>query len=268
MRWRSCRAGLALRRAVRRQFGRADVVRVAAHPPARYGGPDRRWRRRAFRRLSALSAVWLAEEFDRLPSVFGGCWRDDTGSVPVGRAAEVGPLVSAICRNARAVFAPSLSGVDRDLRQARRDGTLQLRFRSPAADETPRPSLCRVAGATAATRTAFSLADLITYLPCDLMTKVDIASMAHGLECRQPFLDYRVVELAARMPRRLKFRRGQGKLVLRKAFADLLPRVDPASRPKMGFGVPLDHWFRHEMTRFHAGYRPRRQSARAGLFPA
>ena len=58
--------------------------------------------------------------------------------------------------------------------------------------------------------TAFSLADLTTYLPCDLMTKVDIASMAHGLECRQPFLDYRVVELAARMPLKLKFCRGHG----------------------------------------------------------
>jgi asparagine synthase (glutamine-hydrolysing) len=94
--------------------------------------------------------------------------------------------------------------------------------------------------------TAFSLADLATYLPCDLMTKVDIASMAHGLECRQPFLDYRVVELAARMPRQLKFRGGRGKRILRETFADLLP---PAiqRRSKMGFGVPLDHWFRHEL---------------------
>ena len=94
--------------------------------------------------------------------------------------------------------------------------------------------------------TAFSLADLVTYLPCDLMTKVDIASMAHGLECRQPFLDYRVVELAARMPRRLKFRYGRGKRILREVFADLLP--EPIRRrSKMGFGVPLDHWFRHEL---------------------
>jgi asparagine synthase (glutamine-hydrolysing) len=97
--------------------------------------------------------------------------------------------------------------------------------------------------------TAFSLADLVTYLPCDLMTKVDIASMAHGLECRQPFLDYRVVELAARMPVRLKFQRGRGKRILRDAFADLLPD-SIARRPKMGFGVPLDHWFRNELRDF------------------
>jgi asparagine synthase (glutamine-hydrolysing) len=82
-----------------------------------------------------------------------------------------------------------------------------------------------------------------TYLPCDILTKVDIASMAHGLECRQPFLDYRVVELAVRMPLAMKFRRGQGKRVLLEAFADLIP-PEVVRRKKMGFGVPLDHWFR------------------------
>ena len=73
-----------------------------------------------------------------------------------------------------------------------------------------------------------------------------MASMAYGLECRQPFLDHRVVELAARMPVGLKFRRGRGKRILREAFADLLP-PPIRRRRKMGFGVPLDHWFRHEM---------------------
>ncbi len=94
--------------------------------------------------------------------------------------------------------------------------------------------------------TAFALTDLTTYLPCDLMTKVDIASMAHSLECRQPFLDYRLVELAAALPVGLKFRRGIGKRLLRDAFGDLLP-VQIWTRSKMGFGVPLDHWFRNEL---------------------
>ena len=94
--------------------------------------------------------------------------------------------------------------------------------------------------------TAMSLTDLVTYLPCDLMTKVDIASMAHGLECRQPFLDYRVVELAASLPIGLKYRGGQGKRLLRAAFGHLLPRVI-WTRRKMGFGVPLEHWFRNEL---------------------
>ena len=108
-----------------------------------------------------------------------------------------------------------------------------------------------LAGPLAASRSrgpvaAASLTDLTTYLPCDLMTKVDIASMAHGLECRSPFLDYRLVELAARMPQRLKFRFGRGKRILREAFADLLPQAIQR-RSKMGFGVPLDHWFRKEL---------------------
>jgi len=94
--------------------------------------------------------------------------------------------------------------------------------------------------------TATSLADLVTYLPCDLMTKVDVASMAHGLECRQPFLDYRVAEFAAALPIQFKFRRGRGKRILRETFAEFLPSA-VQRRAKMGFGVPLDHWFRHEL---------------------
>jgi asparagine synthase (glutamine-hydrolysing) len=92
------------------------------------------------------------------------------------------------------------------------------------------------------------VADLLTYLPCDLLVKVDMASMAHSLECRGPFLDHRVVELAMAMPigRKLRLRGGRSKVVLKQAFAELLP---PAirHRPKMGFGVPLDRWLRGEL---------------------
>jgi len=90
--------------------------------------------------------------------------------------------------------------------------------------------------------------DLLTYLPGDLLAKVDLASMAHGLECRGPFLDHRVVELAAAMPldRKLRFRPGRSKVVLKEAFADLLPK-SIRSRRKMGFGVPIGRWFQDDL---------------------
>jgi asparagine synthase (glutamine-hydrolysing) len=91
--------------------------------------------------------------------------------------------------------------------------------------------------------TRFALADLLSYVPCDLNTKVDIASMAHGLEVRQPFLDHEVVELAAQFPSAWKVRGMRGKRILREAFGELLPR-NIWARKKQGFGVPLDHWFR------------------------
>jgi asparagine synthase (glutamine-hydrolysing) len=94
--------------------------------------------------------------------------------------------------------------------------------------------------------TAATLVDLVTYLPCDLMTKVDTAAMAHGLECRQPFLDHRLAELAMEMPLAMKLRGWRCKWILRAAFADLLP-AEVFRRPKMGFGVPLDSWFRHDL---------------------
>lgn len=92
--------------------------------------------------------------------------------------------------------------------------------------------------------------DLMSYLPCDLLKKVDIASMAHGLEARSPFLDYKIVELAGRIPIHWKLRPGingmPGKYILKDAFADLLPRP-VLLRRKMGFGVPLGRWFRKDL---------------------
>ncbi len=94
--------------------------------------------------------------------------------------------------------------------------------------------------------TRTTAADVLSYLPCDILTKVDIASMAVGLECRSPFLDHRVAEAAAAMPIELKLRGQQGKRILIETFRDLLP-PSIQKRPKMGFGVPLDHWFRDEL---------------------
>ena len=88
--------------------------------------------------------------------------------------------------------------------------------------------------------------DTLTYLPGDLLVKVDIATMAHGLEARSPLLDHPLVEFAARLPSRLKRRGSRGKRVLRRAVADLLP-APILRRPKAGFGVPIGRWFRGQL---------------------
>ncbi|NNE01421.1 MAG: asparagine synthase (glutamine-hydrolyzing) [Pirellulaceae bacterium] len=94
--------------------------------------------------------------------------------------------------------------------------------------------------------TRASTSDILSYLPCDLCTKVDIASMAHSLEVRQPLLDYRVVEFAASLPVHLKFRGRRGKLLLQDTFGNLIPR-SIFTRKKMGFGIPIGAWFRNEL---------------------
>ena len=85
--------------------------------------------------------------------------------------------------------------------------------------------------------------DFKTYLPGDILTKVDRASMAHSLEVRTPFLDYEFVEWAAKLPAAVKLRGGEGKHVLKKALEGLLPH-EVLYRKKMGFAVPVDVWFR------------------------
>jgi asparagine synthase (glutamine-hydrolysing) len=85
--------------------------------------------------------------------------------------------------------------------------------------------------------------DFQTYLPDGILTKVDRASMAHGLEVRCPLLDHQLVEFAARLPASRKIDRGRTKILLRDAVCDLLPD-EVLRRPKMGFTVPLRPWLR------------------------
>lgn len=89
--------------------------------------------------------------------------------------------------------------------------------------------------------------DTKTYLPGDILTKVDRMSMAASLEVRAPILDHHMVEWAARLPENLKFRDGQGKYLLRKLASRVGVPQEVLSRPKQGFALPLVHWMRGEL---------------------
>lgn len=92
-------------------------------------------------------------------------------------------------------------------------------------------------------------ADVNTYLPDDLLVKVDIAAMANSLEGRSPFLDHKLMEFCASLPVEYKLRGNIKKYILKKAIKDMVP-AENLNRGKMGFGVPVGNWFRKELKPF------------------
>lgn len=93
--------------------------------------------------------------------------------------------------------------------------------------------------------------DMKTYLPGDILVKVDRMSMAHSLEVRAPILDHRFMEFAASIPAEMKYRNGEKKFILKKCLARRLPN-STLYRKKMGFSVPLADWLRGELKDFSA----------------
>ena len=107
----------------------------------------------------------------------------------------------------------------------------------------------RLNGADHLTRMLYT--DLKTSLPGGIMVKVDRMTMAHSIEVRAPFLDYEVIEFAARLPSSWKIKRLKKKYILKKVFSRILPQYI-LNRKKQGFTVPLDIWFRNDLKKFTA----------------
>ncbi|OGL43130.1 MAG: asparagine synthase (glutamine-hydrolyzing) [Candidatus Schekmanbacteria bacterium RBG_16_38_10] len=112
---------------------------------------------------------------------------------------------------------------------------------------------------------AAEYADILTYLPHDILVKVDRASMANSLEVRCPFLDHEFVGLALTIPSALKLHNGESKYILKSAFSDILP-TEIMRRGKMGFGIPLKHWFTNKLNDYLRDVVLSKQALARGYF--
>ena len=110
-------------------------------------------------------------------------------------------------------------------------------------------------------------ADLKFWLPGDILTKVDRASMAVSLEAREPLLDHRLIEFAATLPESMRVRGGQGKWLLKETMRRYLPE-DILFRPKQGFVTPIAQWFRGPLAGAARGIADRGAIGRTGWFDA
>ena len=190
-----------------------------------------------FRRLPPAARRLLAALAERLPD-------SRRGSHVAGRLKR---FARTLDLDFDARYFALITAFQREERRALLDPEMAAAIDLDAPAALFRRTLAPAAAADPLHRALF--ADLKLYLPGDLLTLTDRMSMAHSLEVRVPFLDHRLLELAATIPASLKLRGMERKHILKRAVHDLLP---PAvrNRRKMGFSVPLTVWFRKELRGF------------------
>src|SRR6185295_5403572 len=223
----------------------------------------------SFAGYERYAAMRLAERYHRIPAVL----RESV----VRQAIELMPSSetkrSRIRDVKRFVQSASLPKVERYLRwvsvfdqSAKQDLFTDTFARQTDGHAAPRmldPWFARANGSGIVD--AALLADIMTYLPNDLLVKVDIATMANSLEARSPFLDHHVIEFAASLPEKYKLRGLTTKYLLKQMLRKLLP-AENLDRRKMGFGVPIGHWFRGKLQPFLRETLLAEASLRRGLF--
>ena len=206
----------------------------------------------SFAGYERYAAMQLAENYRKVPEFVRKSVKVGVGLIPTS---ELGR--SRLRSGKRFLEAASLPKVDRYLRwMSIFDTTAKSSLYSDAfksettsgyAKSLLEPWFVRANGSGFVD--ASLLTDLMTYLPNDLLVKVDIATMAVSLEARSPFLDHHVIEFAASLPEKFKLRGLTTKYLLKKVLRKLLPSEN-LDRRKMGFGVPIGHWFRGKMQPF------------------
>jgi len=207
----------------------------------------------SFAGYERYAAMQLAERYRKLPSFL----RESVIQEVVARvpASELGRgRVKAFKRFVQAASLPKvdrymrwMSTFNSDLKTSLYSDSFRQELRGNQPVDLLRPWFAHVNGSGIVD--AALQADIMTYLPNDLLVKVDIATMAVSLEARSPFLDHHLIEFAASLPEKFKLRGLTTKYLLKKILRKLLPSEN-ISRRKMGFGVPIGHWFRGTMQPF------------------
>jgi len=223
----------------------------------------------SFAGYERYAAMRLAERYHRIPAVL----RESVVRQAIGLIPSSATKRSRVRDVQRFLGAASLPKGERYLRWmsvfdsgAKRDlysDSFWQETRNVHASDMLDPWFARANGSGIVD--AALLTDIMTYLPNDLLVKVDIATMAVSLEGRSPFLDHHVIEFAASLPEKYKLRGLTTKYLLKRVLKKLLPREN-LDRRKMGFGVPIGHWFRGQLQPFLRETILSEKAMKRGLF--